>query len=157
MSSAFTVFGYTVCTLCSHSGELSACCCTAAQQKESTYPACLQEKLVGGKQLIWVPEDPEQNKESVLMGGLFCQKNKCSLLFSALIVQLLWIAFSILWANNYAIPCLGRDSKYAQLRKKCPSYSMDRNIFHVFSVHCIQPHQLSVIWAPASEQWPFNV
>lgn len=77
----YCVFGYIVCTLCSHSGELSACCCTAAQQKESTYPACLQEKLVGGKQLIWVPEDPGENKESVLMGGLFFQKNECSLLF----------------------------------------------------------------------------
>lgn len=42
-------------TLCSHSGELSACCCTAAQQNESTYAACFQEKLVGAKQLIWVP------------------------------------------------------------------------------------------------------
>lgn len=43
------------CTLCSHSGELSACCCTAAQQKESIYAACLSEKLMGAKQLIWVP------------------------------------------------------------------------------------------------------
>lgn len=43
-------------TLCSHSGSLWACCCTAAQQKESTYPACFKEKLVGVKQVIWVPE-----------------------------------------------------------------------------------------------------
>lgn len=39
-------------TLCSHSGELSVCCCTAAQQNESTYAACLHEKFVGAKQLI---------------------------------------------------------------------------------------------------------
>lgn len=48
---------HTVRTLCSHSGELAACCCTAAQQKESTYTACFIEKVEGAKQLIWVPED----------------------------------------------------------------------------------------------------
>ena len=52
-----------VCTLCSHRGRV--CVCTVAQQYESTYTACLQEKLEGAKQLIWVPEhhgDRQQHK-----------------------------------------------------------------------------------------------
>lgn len=42
-------------TLCSHRGKSPSCCCTAAQQNESTYTACLMETLMGGKQLICVP------------------------------------------------------------------------------------------------------
>lgn len=64
-------------TLCSRRGALLSVewLSTAAQQKESTYAACRNEKLLGGKQVIWEP------KSKIKLA--FCQyvRSSCNLLY----------------------------------------------------------------------------